>query len=57
MCCSSSIIFLKRMKELLGKKKKVKTSKMDIIKFIYVILNEYEITKRGKLIWLQLGIT
>ena len=44
------------MKELL-EKKKVKTSKMDIIKFIYIILNEHEITKRGKFRWLQLGIT
>ena len=44
MCCSSSIIFLKLLKEPL-EKEKLKTSKMDIIKFIYIILNEYEITK------------
>ena len=44
MRCSSSIIFLKHMKESL-EKQKLKTSKMDIIKLIYIILNEHEITK------------
>lgn len=53
--CSSSLIFLKHMKEPL-EKKSFQTSKKDIMKFICTVLNEDEITKGKNLRWLQLGI-